>query len=168
MAVKRPWFNLDPIDEELFETVPQRLVDSFEIPLPAERVWGDLTCKNPMPWCRILQRIDWTSPRPFGVGTTRTTRALGGLVVLRERFFRWEEGRRYSFFVEEASLPAVRRHAEDFLVEPASESSCRFTWTVAIELRRGAGIGRAASRLSLGTAFRDTRKHYRSPDSTAP
>lgn len=159
--MKRPWFSVDPVEETFFDTAPLQFRDSFGIALPAERVWADLTCENPMPWCLILQRIERTSPRPFGAGTTRTARTFGGLIVLRERFFRWEEGRRYSFFVEVASIPGFRRHAEDFLVEPTSASSCRFSWTVAIEPRSVTTIAKFAGKQVPGTAFRDTRRNYR-------
>jgi len=37
--------------------------------------------------------------------------------------------------------------------------SCRFTWTIAMEPRRGARITNFANRLVLETLFRDTRKH---------
>lgn len=47
--------------------------------------------------------------------------------MLSERFFRWEEGRRQSFYVLKASSPLYRCFAEDYLVEPTSETSCRFT-----------------------------------------
>jgi Polyketide cyclase / dehydrase and lipid transport len=158
--MQRPWFRNQPVEEEFFDTAPFRLVGEFDIPLPAADVWIDLTNENPLAWCRILQRITWTSSRPFGVGTTRTARALGGLNVIRERFFRWEEGSRKSFYVEEASLPLFRRFAEDYLVEPTSETSCRFTWTIAAEPRMPARIADPGNRLLLGTLFRDTRRHY--------
>jgi hypothetical protein len=51
--------------------------------------------------------------------------------VINERFFRWEEGRRQSFYALESSVPAFRRFAEDYLVESTSEMSCRFTRTIA-------------------------------------
>ncbi|HEX7060283.1 MAG TPA: SRPBCC family protein [Solirubrobacterales bacterium] len=158
--MQRPWFTAQPVEEDFFETAPFRLVGEFEIARPAGEVWAELTDENPLAWCRILQRITWTSPRPFGVGTTRTVRALGGLNVLRERFFRWEEGRRKSFYVVEASTPLARRFAEDYLVEPTSEGSCRFTWTIAMEPRAAVRIANPGNRLLFGTLFRDTRKHY--------
>lgn len=87
-------------------------------------------------------------------------RTIGGIDMLSERFFRWDEGRRQSFYVLRASSPLYRRFAEDYLVEPTSEISCRFTWTIAMEPRRGARITNLADRLVLETLFRDTRKHY--------
>lgn len=55
--------------------------------------------------------------------------------VIRERFFRWEEGRRQSFFVESASLPNYRRLGDDLQLTPLSPSSCRLVWTIAAEPR---------------------------------
>jgi hypothetical protein len=138
--VPRPWFSTQPVDQAFFDTAPFRLREAFEIPRPAAQVWLDLIADNPLSWCRIIQRITWTSPRPFGVGTTRTARTIGSAMVINERFFRWEEGSRQSFFVLEASVPFFRRFAEDYLVEATSETSCRFTWTIAIEPRPAARI----------------------------
>jgi hypothetical protein len=148
------------VDESFFETAPVKLVGVFDIARPAAEVWAEITEDNPLSWCRILKRIDWTSPRPFGVGTTRTARALGGTMVIDEIFFRWEEGRRKSFHVVEASVPMFRSLAEDYLVEPTGDDSCRFTWTVAIEPRPGMGLLTPGNKALLGTLFRDTRRHY--------
>jgi hypothetical protein len=158
--MKMPMFTTQPVEESFFDTAPLRLQGEFDIPLPAERVWADLTADGTLYWCRLLQSVTWTSPRPFGVGTTRIARSLGGVNVFDERFFRWEEGRRQSFFVVETSAPLFRRFAEDYLVEPTTESSCRFTWTIAIEPRAAARLANPANRLLLGTLFSDTRKHY--------
>jgi hypothetical protein len=57
-------------------------------------------------------------------------------------------------------VPLFRRFAEDYLVEPTSEASCRFTWTIAIDPHPAARILNPANRLLLGTLFGDTRKHY--------
>ncbi|MBA3866450.1 MAG: SRPBCC family protein [Solirubrobacterales bacterium] len=156
----RPWFKTEPADEAFLDAAPLRLREGFDIPLPAAQVWGELTSENPLAWCRILQRTTWTSPRPFGVGTTRTARALGGANVIKERYFRWEEGRRHSFMVVEASTPMFRRFAEDYLVEPTSDSACRFTWTIAAESKPAARLGDPLNRRLLGTLFTDTRRHY--------
>lgn len=158
--MRRPWFKAEPVEEAFFETAPLRVAEAFEIPRPVADVWAELTADNPLAWCRILNRIEWTSPRPFGVGTTRTATSLGGTNVIREVFFRWEEGRRMSFYVTEASTPLFRRFGEDYLVEPTSDASCRFTWIIAAEPRPAARIASPVNRRLLGTLFRDTRRHY--------
>jgi polyketide cyclase/dehydrase/lipid transport protein len=153
-------FSLQPCDEAFFESAPVRDAATFDIPLPAETVWAELTAGDALGWCRALD-IDWTSPRPFGVGTTRTARVYKGTaLVLRERFFTWEEGRRKSFYGLEASLPAYRRLAEDYLVEPTSDESCRLTWVIASE---PTALGRAMAPLTrpiTNSFFKDTRRHY--------
>jgi hypothetical protein len=158
--VKRPWFAAEPADEAFFDSAPLQLRQTFAIPFAAEKVWGDLTSENPLWWCRVIQRISWTSPPPFGVGTTRTARALGGLNVINERFFRWEEGRRQSFYAVEVSVPGFHRFAEDYLLEPAGEASCRFTWTIAVEPKPAARFTAPANRMLLSSLFTDTRRHY--------
>jgi hypothetical protein len=158
--VRRPWFATQPVDETFFDTAPVQLRETFEIPRPASEVWSELTSDDALSWVRVIDKITWTSPRPFGVGTTRTVSAVRGLNVLNERFFRWEDGRRKSFYAIEASVPGFGRFAEDYLVEPVSDTSCRFTWVVAIEPTAVGRVNMPVNRMILGTLFRDTRRHY--------
>lgn len=161
MALRRPWFTPRPVDDErFFSEAPVVLAATLAIDRPAAAVWADLTGENPLSWCRILDRITWTSERPFGVGTTREVVALRGLNVFQERFFRWEEGRRKSFTVVKASAPLVRAFAEDYLVEPAGEGRCTFTWTVAYEPSLAGRPGDPVNRRLLSSLFKDTRTHY--------
>lgn len=153
-------FRTEAVEPDFFDSAPFRLAETFEIARPATDVWAELTEDNPLSWCRALKRIEWTSSRPFGVGTTRTARALGGAMVLHEVFFRWEEGRRKSFHTLQTSIPLFRRFAEDYLVEPAGEGACRFTWTIAGEPHALARPAAPVNKLLLGSIFRDTRKHY--------
>jgi hypothetical protein len=158
--LKRPWFPTEPVDEEFFQTAPFLIADTFEIPRSAAQVWAELTGEHPLSWCRLLRDVSWTSPRPFGAGTTRTVRTVDGAGALRERFFRWEEGRRKSFYVLESSLPLFRRFAEDYLVEPSSETACSFTWTIAVEPRPFVRPADPVNRALLSTLFSDTRRHF--------
>ena len=153
-------FTTQPVDDGFFDTAPVRLRGTFAIPQPAADVWAELTADNPLAWCKILTEIIWTSQRPFGVGTTRTARSLAGTSVINERYFRWEDGRRQSFYAVEASAPLWRRFAEDYLVEPTSETSCRFTWTIAFEPQPAARLANPVNKRLLATLFRDTAKHY--------
>jgi hypothetical protein len=154
-------FSLDPCDEAFLGSASVRDVGVFEIALPAAEVWAELTGDDALHWCRALD-IEWTSPRPFGVGTTRTARVYkGAALVLKEEFFIWEEGKRKSFYGLSASLPAYRRLAEDYVVEEETPERCRFTWTIASE---PTPLGRAMRPLVkpiTNSFFRDTRRHFR-------
>ena len=158
--MRRPWFKLEVCGEDFLRWEPQRQVAVFEIPHPAGHVWAALTSDDALKWCRALSGVTWTSPRPFGEGTTRTARTRGGALALREIYFRWEEGRRNSFYVSEATLPLFRRFAEDYLVEEISPSSCRFTWTVANESPPAARPGDPINALITRSLFRDTQRYF--------
>ncbi|MET9731218.1 SRPBCC family protein [Streptomyces sp. NPDC006458] len=112
-------------------SAPFLYVSSVETTAPAERIWEVLTGETLVHWVGVFTGLRWLSPRPFGVGTEREVTLLGVLTA-RERFFRWDEGRRYTFGAVEASLPGLRRAAEDWTVE-STPSGSRLTWTMAIE-----------------------------------
>lgn len=155
-----PMFNAKPADASIFETAPVKLKATFEIDQPAAKVWDDLTNDTALHWCRILEPVEWTSPKPYGVGTTRIVRSLKGLNVFHEEFFRWEEGRQKSFFVAKTSGPLFDRFAEDYLVEPRGDDACTFTWTIALEPKLLAKPGTPVNKAILKTLFTDTRKFY--------
>lgn len=127
------WHSLLPCDASYFDTAPHVYRYPVELTVPAERVWAALTSDRSMAdWGLGIKSLRWTSPRPFGVGTTREVVLPGSVMTVRERFFRWEEGSRKSFYGTEINRPVVARFAEDYLVEPTAQG-CRFTWTIAFE-----------------------------------
>ncbi len=126
-------FDMAATDEDFIHQAPRRVGLTVDVAQPAHVVWGDLVADDPMSYCRIISRIDWTSPRPFSAGTTRTVRVLGGLFVFDESYVRWEDGRRKVFVGVRSNLPLTRRFAEDYLVAPVAADRCRFTWTAVWE-----------------------------------
>jgi len=149
--------TLQLTDESFLTTAPSRFSETFEIARPAADVWAELINDTPLDWCRALS-IKWTSPRPFGIGTTRTAKVLGALMV-KERYFIWEEGHRKTFCITESSLPVFNRVAEDYVVEPLAPDRSRFTWTLAMEPKGIAKIG-PGNKLLVNSLFKDTRKHF--------
>ncbi len=141
---------------DFFDSAPERRSYELDLPVSPERVWRGLTASNPLWWCRLLSSVEYTSPRPFGVGTTRTAAVLG-VLRLHEVFFRWEDHRRQSFRAERANLPVFRRFGEDYLVERTPDG-CRLTWTFAYEpaLKFGGGINTKV----FTSLVADTRRHF--------
>ena len=153
-------FKLEPCDASTFETAPTVFRDTMDIARPAPEVWRELVADGALGWCRALAGAQWTSPRPFGVGTTRTMRVAGALVI-HENFFRWEEGRRKSFYVVEANLPLFKYFGEDYLVEETGPGACRFIWTMAGQSTPLAAPGGPLLAGLVRSIFADTRKHFR-------
>ena len=127
------WHPLEPCGQSFFRTASYVHSYPVELSVPPERVWRSLTSDRALAdWGLGLQRLEWTSPRPFGIGTTREVVLPGKAMAVRERFFRWDEGHRKSFYAYEANRPLLRAFAEDYLVEQTANGS-RFTWTIAME-----------------------------------
>lgn len=148
-------------EESFLAEATRRVIVDVTVNRSAADVWAELTEDNPMaPYCRAITDITWTSPRPFGVGTTRTTRVLGGLFKLDEVYPHWEDERRKVFVGVRTIPPVMRRVAEEYLVEPVDDASCRFRWTAVWEpsvLGRPLGfVGKAV----FASIARDLRRHF--------
>jgi hypothetical protein len=126
------WFPLEPADAEFLASAPHAFRYQKRFAAPPERVWESLTSDASIAaWgSPAVKEVTWTSPRPFGVGTTREVTGLG--VRSRERYFRWDEGHGYSFVLYESNVPLFKRFAEDYVVEP-DDGGTLFNWTLAIE-----------------------------------
>ncbi|ONI90117.1 MxaD family protein [Actinosynnema sp. ALI-1.44] len=157
------WFRSTPIaDESVFTTASHVYSYTMHLKADPDEVWAGLTADRPLAWCRPIS-VHYTSPRPFGVGTTREVRSMG--VALRERFFIWDEQqRRHAFTVEQANVPGLGTLAEDYQVDPA-EGGARFLWRFALNgaPRLSAGMKVLAPvqrKVVFNRLIRDTEQHF--------
>lgn len=74
--------------------------------------------------------VDWTSPEPHGVGTTRTV--TNRVATIDEKFLVWEEGRRMAFHFERSTMP-VSAFAEDYLLIDHPDGGCTLEWSYAYD-----------------------------------
>ena len=126
------WYPLESADADFFQSAPHVFTYQKRFAASPAHVWEQLTSDASIAaWGPATKEVNWTSPRPFRVGTTREVVALGG-ATMRERFFRWDEGSGHSFAAYESTLPLFKRFAEDYIVEADGDDTL-FTWVVAIE-----------------------------------
>lgn len=129
------WHSLEPADAGLFDSAPHILRYRKHFAATPEHVWESLSSDASLQaWGPTVSSLTWLSARPFGVGTEREVALAPGLIKVRERFFRWDEGRGYSFHAVEANAPLFRKFAEDYVLTPEGDGT-RFDWTVAIQPR---------------------------------
>jgi len=83
-------------------------------------------------WLDAIKSVTWTSPQPFGVGTTRDIQTPGGTVS--ETFFAWEPGERMSFYFSAGGPPGLKAFVEDWQLEPVGAESCTLIWSWGFEL----------------------------------
>ncbi|WP_328712718.1 SRPBCC family protein [Nocardia salmonicida] len=125
-------FALTESDDEFLASASNHFVHVLDIPAPPSEVWAALIADDALvSWSGLVTGMRWTTPRPFGVGSGRIV-TLGRIAALTERFYRWDDQRRMTFTVDFASIPGLRRFAED--IELASTATgTRLTWTFAVE-----------------------------------
>jgi len=128
------WYPLEPADDDFLASGPHVFRYQRQFAAAPQQVWEQLTSDVSLAaWGPSIKKVTWTSPRPYGVGTTRDVVAPGGS-TMRERYFRWDEGKSHAFYVYESTIPILRRFAEDYIVEPAGDQTL-FTWVVVIEAK---------------------------------
>lgn len=108
--------------EEVVQATPEQIFDVFE----DAHAWTE--------WAMPIRNVEWTSPRPFGVGTTRTVSMMGGLVGYEE-FVAWEPGKRMAFTFVGCNKDATEKFLEDYRVTDLGNGSCAVEWYMAMEPR---------------------------------
>ncbi|HEY9036038.1 MAG TPA: SRPBCC family protein [Pseudomonadales bacterium] len=82
-------------------------------------------------WADPITHVEWTSPKPYGLGTTRTVTMSGGMIG-EEEFIAWEPGKRMAFRFTQASMDSVEAFGEDYRVEDLGGGDVRVTWIMAM------------------------------------
>jgi hypothetical protein len=158
------WHEMQPADEMFFEIAPYVYSYPIDLPVPAERVWESLTSdRSVAAWGPGVQSLTWTSPRPFGVGTTREVVLPLHSITAREEYFRWDEGKGCSFYVREANRLVLRRMAENYELE-STPTGCLFTWTFAVEPTPKTTLllklGSPVNKLAFGQMARSSKGYF--------
>ncbi len=83
-------------------------------------------------WALPITGVEWTSPFPLEVGSTRTVSMTGGLDGFEE-FIVWDPPRRMAFRFNEVSKPGVSAFAEDYRVHDLGDGRSLVEWSMAME-----------------------------------
>jgi hypothetical protein len=147
-------FPCHPVDASFFDTAPMRFKNAVELAARPADVFAIFEDAESWPrWFDGIHKVVWTSNKPYGVGTTRTVWLTG--VTIDERFFRWEQNRRFSFYLTGHSVPLANAFAEDYLLEEVAPGKTRFTYSVAIEPRLAIRMGGPIARAYFGSMVRN-------------
>jgi hypothetical protein len=129
----KPFIACAPSSLSLFEDAKVLLVFSVEIPVSPDRLFEVFEDPESWPrWAQGIGEVVWTSPRPFGVGTTRTVIFWGGMEVY-EDFVVWEPGQEMGFVFYGTTQEVWTRFGEHYQVVDHGDGSCALTWTVAYD-----------------------------------
>ena len=129
------YFECTPVGVEFLQQTPNVFVAVEVIRATPEQSFEVFEDAEAWPvWALPIQKVEWTSPKPFGVGTTRNVHMLGGLVGYEE-FVEWERGKRMAFTFLGASKDATEKFLEDYRVTDLGDGTCKVAWHMAMEVK---------------------------------
>jgi len=125
---------LEPAGEDLLERAKACSVTEREMAVSADALFAALEeGKTWSDFFPVIRHVEWTSPKPFGKGTTRTVTLVGG-VKLEEVFWTWEPGRNMGFAITAASNRSLKGLVETYDITPIDDQRCKLRWRMGIEL----------------------------------
>ncbi len=158
--------SLRTVGAEYLDTAPVCETLRQKIPASAAATFRSLEDPDAWPvWLDPIDTVTWTSPRPFGVGTTRDVSGKAG--TISELFFDWDDGHRMSFHFTSATVPLFGAFCEDYEVVPLDDDECELVWRYGFECRSVfklvqpivAAVFKRAGTKSLGQLAAYMRQH---------
>jgi hypothetical protein len=155
-------YPCERVDESFIQSAPFRFSNSVDLAITPEQLFEVLADADSWPrWAKVITKVTWTSPEPYGVGTTRTVDMLGGLTG-DEEFLAWEPYTYLAFRFNSCTNKAVAAFAEEYRVVE-TPGGCRLTWTMAQKpngsARWGLVLGGPLMNLSLKWFLANLRRY---------
>jgi uncharacterized protein YndB with AHSA1/START domain len=122
------WFQLQPAELDFVERAPHRFRAEAYVHAPAHRVFEIVAGEAMERWLPEFVALRWTSPEPFGEGTTRQLDLR--LLSVKERVLAWEPGRRFAFTITAMTAPLLVQAVEDVHMEPIAARVTLLRWNV--------------------------------------
>jgi Polyketide cyclase / dehydrase and lipid transport len=101
-------FDCHPVEPSFFDTAPMRFRHEVDLDATPAKVFAIFDDASSWPqWFHAIHKVEWTSPAPHGVGSTRTVTLATATIF--EHFYCWEPDRRCSFYLTgiEPRLPVA-------------------------------------------------------------
>ncbi|MFD4912668.1 SRPBCC family protein [Streptomyces virginiae] len=145
---------------EFLDRAPLRLSFAAQLEAPPDAVFRELA-ERPDGWPRWFPGFAsaaYVGGPPYGVGTARRLRLVGGVRAL-ETVLVWDPARCFAYRVEEAGVPGVRAMMEEWRLAPSSYSGTTLHWTIALDVRQPVRpVWRAANPLLARVLRRAARR----------
>lgn len=121
------------IEPDFFDQAPARYEATIQVRATPEKIFSIFEDADAWTrWALPITKVEWTSPPPFHVGTTRTVTMTGGIVG-EEEFCAWERGTHMAFYFTRTNLPNVAAFGEDYRVRDLGNGRCEVTWVMAMD-----------------------------------
>jgi hypothetical protein len=153
MVVSAKLHPCEKVGMDFVDSAPYRFANTVDLRITPEQLFEVFADAEAWPrWAKVITHVEWTSPLPPAVGTTRDVTMRGGLAG-SEEFLLWEPHTRMGFRFNEASENRIRAFAERYDVV-ATATGCRLTWTLALDVVGAAKVTMPLARPVNNLAFR--------------
>ncbi|HEX2285798.1 MAG TPA: SRPBCC family protein [Mycobacterium sp.] len=143
----------EPVGLELINTARFRSTNSVDLAITPAQLWQVLEEAESWPRWSPLTKMTWTSPAPFGVGTTRAIEMRGGALAVEE-VIAWKPHTHMAFRMNKSSFHRERASVEEHRIEP-TPSGCRLTWTLAHDPKDPPLLARLIARPVMTSKYRE-------------
>ncbi|MFV8052382.1 SRPBCC family protein [Mycobacterium sp. 48b] len=131
-------YQCERVELDFIDRAPFRFVSTVDLAITPEQLFEVLSDATSWPhWATVITNVEWTSPEPRGIGTTRTV-TMRGHIVGDEEFLAWEPFSHMAFRFNTSTSNAISAFAEDYRVVETADG-CHLTWVMAMKPRGLAG-----------------------------
>jgi hypothetical protein len=146
-------YAMRPVDLDFLNTAPLRLTFANTLRATPDAVFAaiaDDVAALPR-WYGAVAAAEYGGPGPFGVGSKRRVKLVGG-VSFHEQILAWDKPGRYAYRIERTTVPGIRAMAEEWSVVE-TPAGTRVAWTLAVDaaLPTAAAIRASAPGIVLAT-----------------
>ena len=121
------------VDMQFFDNAPKVFTNELELNVSAETVFASFQRADDWPlWVDSIAGVEWTTPAPFGIGTTRRVTFTNDKFA-DELFIAWQENKQMAFCFTETDQPGTNAFAEDYQLTELPNGSCKLVWRVAFD-----------------------------------
>ncbi|WP_319454014.1 MULTISPECIES: SRPBCC family protein [unclassified Mycobacterium] len=125
-------YECERVELDFVDSAPFRFVSKVDLAITPEQLFEVLADAESWPhWASVITNVEWTSPEPRGVGTTRTVSMRGGIVG-DEEFLAWEPFSHMAFRFNQSTSNAISAFAEDYRVVETPDG-CHLTWVMVMK-----------------------------------
>jgi hypothetical protein len=132
-------YKCKEVTVEYFAEAPCVYRATVEVNATPEQIFTSFEDAGDWPkWAPPIQLVEWTSPKPFGLGTTRRV-SMSGNLIGDETFIAWDYPKRMAFCFTHSSQSLIESFAEDYQLTVLPGGKTQVIWTMAMTPK---GIGK--------------------------
>lgn len=129
-------FTTRLVGPDFVRTAPLRLSFAGTVHAPPKAVFDVIAHDvGSLPhWYGAVVSAEYGGGAPYGVGTKRRVKLVGGM-AFHEEVIAWDDPTRYGYRIERTTVPGIRAMAEEWAVVE-TPAGTRVVWTLAADAAR--------------------------------